>query len=271
MRTASLPMYDLPELRSAHDRLWAALAGALHDEGFRDLPRALIHDRPVRTLWSDPRLFFSQCCGHDVVDRYRDRLRPVATPEFDARGCRDECYCSLVVVAENSPWRDIGEMKGTVGVINGPESHSGMSALRHLIALCHGGGLFFSEIRVSGSHVASLAMIREGGADVGAVDSVTWTLLERHRPGALAGLRVLGTTYRAPAPPYVVPADMPEADIASVRRALARVFADPALADTRTALLLRGVTMSERRDYWVMEAFRSHALERGFPMLGQGA
>ena len=267
MAKASLPMYDLPELQAAHDEFWSVLARDLRRNGIKSVPDRLSHGQPVRKLWNDPDLLISQCCGYDITNRYRDKLRPVATPIFSAFGCLGENYCSVVVAAADCPFKDIKEMAGTVAVINGPESHSGMSSLRHLVAQYHKGGHFFSRIKVSGSHLASLEAIRLGKADVAAIDSITMTLLQRHRPGVLDGLKVLGTTYYAPAPPYVVQASLSEGDVIKVRRALEEAFDDPDLAGCRERLLLNGVKRTKQEDYWILEAFEDHAFKHGIRFL----
>ena len=260
-------MYDLPEMRLATDTLWMSLATNMHRAGLKNVPIELQHDQPVRDLWNDPDLFVSQCCGYDVIDRYKDLLQPVATPEFSAFGCRDENYCSVIVVTKDCRFNDVRDMAGARAVINGPESHSGMSTLRHLVAPRHSNGRFFSEVLTSGSHVASLDLLRAGKAEVAAIDSVTLTLLRQSRKGVFAGLKILGTSYRAPAPPYVVKASMPDGDVDKIRQAFSETFADPALADCRAELRLSGISLSRQEDYWVHEAFKDHAQRQGFPTL----
>ena len=43
--TASLPMYNLPEMRAANARFWEALRGPLVEAGLRDVPESLTFDR----------------------------------------------------------------------------------------------------------------------------------------------------------------------------------------------------------------------------------
>ena len=267
MRTASLPMYDLTEVRAATAGFWAALAANLRRHGLADVPGELLHDRPVSELWSDPGLLISQCCGYDVMNRYHDRLLPVATPEFAAPGCLGGSYSSMIVVGDECPFDDAREMRGTVAVINGTESHSGMSSLRHLVSSHHVGGQFFCEVKVSGSHLASLEMIRRREADIAAIDCVTLALIRRHHDDAMRGVRVLGETYRAPAPPYVVRASAPAGEIECVRAAIVETFEDRSQADCREILLLKGVTLASREDYWVLGAFQDQAGRLGYPVL----
>ena len=87
MATASLPMYDLPEVRNAHDTLWSVLAQNLRHQGLSNVPECLARGQPVATLWNDPDLLISQCCGYDIVHGYKNILRPIATPKFAAFGC----------------------------------------------------------------------------------------------------------------------------------------------------------------------------------------
>jgi hypothetical protein len=46
MRTASLPMYNLPEMRPANALFWKAMHELLAVHGLRDLPETLSFDRP---------------------------------------------------------------------------------------------------------------------------------------------------------------------------------------------------------------------------------
>ncbi len=267
MSVASMPMYDMPEVRKALDSLWAGLARHMAREGLCDVPDKLAHGRTLTSLWNDPGLIISQCCGYDIVYGYAGKLRPVATPHYGARGCRDATYASVVVVAEDSDATDVLRMRGAVCVINGPESHSGMSALRALVAPVSRGGRFFSQVKVSGTHAASLEMIKRGEAEVAAIDCVTYALMEAYRPAALAGTRRLGRTYRAPAIPYVTRWNVEEDTVRRMQSALYRTFADPGLATACRALYLKDIEALPLSAYRDIVAFHSVALAHGYPTL----
>ena len=260
-------MYAMPETQVARDALWRDLARNLRQRGVAGVPDRLTHGLPVRDLWGDANLLFSQCCGYDVVEPYKGLLRPIATPIYQSPACLGEYYSSLVIVAADCPFDDVRQMKGKVGVINGPESHSGMNSLRQLIATVHGEGDFFSELKISGSHLASLEMIKTGVADVAAIDGVIVSLLERHLPDRLMGLRVLGSTYRAPAPPFVVRCDRPTEETEAIKAALLETFNDPATAKDRSEILLEAVIPATLDDYWMVSAFEDYARTRGFEMV----
>jgi ABC-type phosphate/phosphonate transport system substrate-binding protein len=267
MSVVSLPMYDLPEVRPALDAWWAGLAHHLAREGVSDVPAALPHGAPPDASWSRPDLLLSQCCGYDLRNGYTGALRVLATPCYGAPGCVGPAYASIVVVAADAPARSLDDLRGGVCAINGWTSHSGMNALRALIAPRSRGGRFFARIAVSGSHRASLAMVARGEADVAAIDCVVHALLARHRPGALTGTRPLGRTPKAPAPPFVTSASAGDATVERLRAALFRAFDDASLEAARANLLLAGIEVLPRAAYARIRAFERLAARRGYPVL----
>jgi hypothetical protein len=267
MSIASLPMYDLPEVRPALDALWAGLARHLAREGVPDVPCALTHGAPFDSSWSSTDLLVSQCCGYDLQNGYAGMLRPLATPCYRAPGCIGPAYSSVLVVGEDSPARSLEDLRGVICAINGWNSHSGMSALRALIAPLSRGGRFFARIEVSGSHRASLAMVARGEADVAAIDCVVHGLLVRHRPAAVAGTRPLGHTPQAPAPPFVTRAGTGDATVARLQTALFRAFDAPSLEPARADLLLAGIQVLPLAAYDRIKAFERFAARRGYPIL----
>ena len=260
-------MYDLPEVRPAVVALWSGLARHLARAGIAEVPAALACEPPVAALWRRPDLLFSQCCGYDLVNEYAGALRPLATPCYLAPGCAGPSYRSIVVVAEDRPAGSLEDLRGAVCVINGWNSHSGMSALRALIAPLSRDGRFFTEIRVSGAHSESLAMVGRGKADVAAIDCVVHALLARHRPAALHGTRPLAETADAPSPPFVTWAGASEDVVARLRAALIETFDGPTLEAAREDLLLAGIEVLPLAVYDRISAFERLAARHGYPVL----
>ena len=93
--------------------------------------------------------------------------------------------------------------------------------------------------------VISLQALREGRADVCAIDSVCVGLARKHSPRDLDGLVEIARSPLVPALPYVTRAG----DVAGLRAALNRVMAEPELAEVRAALLLKGVTVLPEAAY----------------------
>src|SRR5262245_4363722 len=225
MRLASLPMYDLEEVRPATEALWQALRRAFLREGLDDAPERLTRHTPVVSQWASPRLFLSQCCGYDLVFGFSSALELLAMPRYAAEtGCSAYDYRSCIILREGSPAADLEDLRGSICAVNGFNSYSGTGALRALVAPLSRNGRFFGAVRVSGSHVLSAELVRAGEADVAAIDCVTFALFARHRPGALAGLRVLRQTEAVPAPPYVTNRNFSADRIARMRAALIAVL-----------------------------------------------
>ncbi len=262
MSIANFAMYDLPEVTAATDALWAGMARALTREGLDGVPEALTRGVDLDQLWRSPELLFSQTCGYPLLHAYKDALRLVATPVYDAAGCQGPDYVSMIVVREDDPAGGLGDLRGRRAAINSVTSQSGYSALRATVADLAQEGRFFGKVVTSGSHGASLAMVAAGEADVCAADCVTHALLSRHRPEALAGLRVLARSPAAPGLPYVTRAAAGDELVARLRAGLFAALKDPDLATAREALLLAGaevLPLSVYRPILEMEA-RAEAL-----------
>jgi ABC-type phosphate/phosphonate transport system substrate-binding protein len=247
--SASLPMYDLPEVEGATLAWWQGLARAFRCAGQADVPETLTRDREIEQLWADPALLFGQTCGYPLTHALRGRVRLIATPCYRADGCEGSFYRSLIMVREGEPARTIAELKGRPVAINGEGSFSGWHALRALIAREVGGGRFFGEIVTTGSHRASLAAVRAGRADLAAIDCVSHALIERHAPSELVGTRVLGRTPLAPGLPWITSAASSDATLARLRGGVFAALAAPDLAAARADLLIAGAEILPRAAY----------------------
>jgi ABC-type phosphate/phosphonate transport system substrate-binding protein len=262
MRTAALPWYDLPELREQTDALWRGLARELARRGARDVPDRLTRDLDPDQLLERTDLLLSQTCGTMIGD-WPD-LRVVATPCYSAPGCSGSDYASFVVVRADSAAHTLEDLRGARCAINDPRSHSGANCLRALIAPLHRGGLFFSSVESSGSHVRSLEWIASGRIDTAAIDCVTFELARRVRPVLTDAVRRLCTTPPAPAPPYVTGPRVGNRELATLRDALRAVLADPASRELRESLLLTGIEERPLADYSALGAVRQHTRALGY-------
>jgi len=263
---ASMPMYDPPEARWAVDAWWAGLARAFRAEGL-DAPDTLVRPQPFWATWRDPALLFSQTCGYPLMFGFERDLRPIATPCYAAEGCEGPLYRSAVVVRKDAPYAAVADLQGAVCAMNGWESHSGMNALRALVAPHARGGRFFARVEVSGGHRASMAMVGEGRADVAAIDAVTLALNRRHNPAVLEPLRILCWTDPAPGLPLVTRAGADDATVARLYAGILSALADPALAPARDALLITGIVPATLETYRPMVAFEERAKALGYPVL----
>ena len=267
MLRASLPMYDLREVRNWTDGLWSAIAEELRAAGVAGVPDALERPSDHRDAWRPDGLLFSQACGYPAATAFRGVLRVVATPHYSAPGCKGPRYSSVVVMRETSRIAVVEELRGAVCAFNSRDSQSGYNALRAMVAPLARGGRFFARTVETGAHAASMEAVRCGRADVCAVDCVTWALHARYRPSALAGLDVIRYTGPVPGLPLVTAGDVSEATFASIREALGRAFVRPDLAETREALLISGLSILPADAYEPLLAMERAAAASGYPEL----
>jgi ABC-type phosphate/phosphonate transport system substrate-binding protein len=261
---ASLPMYDLPELRAATDAWWQGLARAFRRAGLAEVPDGLNRSLGMEAVWRDPGLLFSQTCGYPMTHAFKDVLRPVATPAYAAAGCSGPYYSSAIVVREDDPAQGLGELAGRACAVNNRASQSGYNALRHALARHAVQGRFFARVVETGGHLPSLAAVAGAQADVAAIDAVTLALVTACRPSAVSGLRVLGWSEQAPGLPYVTRADAGDDLVARLREGLQAALDDPALAPAREALLLTGAQPLPARAYDGIDEMEAEASARGY-------
>ncbi len=240
MTVAMLPMYDLPELRSATDALWAAIATRLRRDGI-DAPDGLTRTPHLEESWTDPRLLLGQTCGYPLVTALRGRVALLATPRYTAPGCDGTLYRSAIVVREHACATSLTDLRGGVCAVNDATSNSGMNVLRAEVArLSPHMPRFFRNVVTTGSHAASVLAVAEGRADVAAIDCVTWAHLQRLRPSHTRGLRQLAWTAATPGLPLITSVLTSTAERDALLQALQDVADDPALAGIRAELLLCG-------------------------------
>lgn len=263
---ASLAMYDWPELHLANDRLWSAIAGRLAEQGVK-APAALTRDEDLDLVWTSPALLLAQTCGYPFATTLGERVQLVATPRYRAPGCEGPFRRSAVVVAADAVFHTLSQLRGTRCALNDPTSDSGMNLLRGAVAPLAAGAPFFSEVIITGSHLASAEAVAAGAAAVAALDAVSYAHLRRFRPTLAKRLRLLEWTARTPGLPFITAAETDAETVLALREALSAVALDPALADARETLLLDGFSLLPRRYYRLPLYVEQGAFALGYPRL----
>lgn len=280
-RVASLPMYDFPELRGAHDAFWNAIAERLESAGFKGVPHELQRDIGHAEVWRAPSLLFAQGCEYPLAKSFADQVRVIATPMYSAAGCEGARYRSAIVVRgedvggvaaanANVPrggFVTLADLRGRHVVINELDSNSGMNLLRAAIAPLATDGRFFGSIAVSGSHRRSVEMVASGEADVASVDCVSFAHFQRLYPSIVGELRVLSWTSSSPSLPFITARSASDATVRTLRSVLADVFDDDGLAIVRERLLLSGVDLEPREGFDEVLALERGAVIGGYPTL----
>jgi ABC-type phosphate/phosphonate transport system substrate-binding protein len=246
---ASMPWYDLPDIKHATDQFWLVVSNHLRRNGIPGVPSTLDRSTPISQQWRNPRLLLTQACGYNVVNDCAGWLRVLATPCFTAPGCTPGHYRSLILVREDDSIEKLADLRGKVCALNSVSSHSGSNSLLRLIAPFRVDGGFFGSLKVTGAHVNSVRAIKAKEADVAAIDCVTFELLKRHRPDTLDGLRTIATTEEAPAPPYVTRRTADRDLVERISSALSAAFEDPAGKSAREDMLLGGIVQLSLETY----------------------
>ena len=247
---ASLPMYDWPEVREATDAWWAGIARHLGTAG------ELRRGGDFAALWLAPDLLFSQTCGYPFTHEFRGKLKLVATPQYGVDGCQGANYRSMVFAREKRP---LESFRGTVAAVNNPDSMSGMLALQLVFGPLAKEGRFFSSAIETGGHIASMIAVRDGKADVCAIDSVCTAMAKAYRPDYLEGLVEIARSPEVPGLPYVTVVGDPS----KLRHALAWAFADSDLREPRHRLFLTGHSVLGEKDYARITALETAMRQAG--------
>lgn len=264
---AALPMYDFPELRTAHDELWSALANRLSEHGLRDVPRQLTRDRLHRDVWRDPSLLLAQGCEYPIATSFGDSLALVATPHYSAPGCEGRFYRSAIVVRADEPSETLAELRNRRCAVNEWDSNSGMNLLRAAVASVAQGARFFQSMLLSGSHRRSVEMIAANEADVAAIDCVTFAHLQRVDRELTSKVRVLSWTPRSPCLPFVTARGSSESTVAALRESLRAVLMDTSLASDREHLFLDDVDVRPDTGLSDVRSLEREAAELHYPQL----
>lgn len=196
---ASFPMYDLDEVRAHTDALWRAIAAEIRGASRSrrlSVPEALT--RPAGDLlehWLRTDIVLSHTCGYPVANSFTPLQHvlgsfDVATGEPGVPGW----YRSVIVCREDDhrihgpEKRGITAFDGAIAAVNDEGSLSGWVSLGWAMAEA---GATAGSIVLSGSHVESARIVRNGTADLASLDAHTLALLRAHRPVAVEGLHVV--------------------------------------------------------------------------------
>ena len=264
---AAWPMYDLEDLRAAHDQWWLAIARRLSEAGVRDVPQHLNRSLGHTDSWRHPYLLLGQACEYPLARSYGAYVRLVATPCYTAAGCEGARYRSAVIVRSDDPATSLRDLRGRRCVANEVDSNSGMNLLRSAVAEVAGGSRFFGSVSYSGSHLASLQRVAEGAADVAAIDCVSFAHFARFAAGLVDRVRVLVWTATSPALPYITARSADDRLLTMLRAALADAAADRSLAELRSQLLIGGFDLSPDPALSAVRALEQRAVDLGYPNL----
>jgi ABC-type phosphate/phosphonate transport system substrate-binding protein len=265
--TASLPMYNLPEMRPVNAHFWEALRGLLLEAGLRDVPESLTFERLPVPERIDPDVLFSQTCGYPLETIFSGQAIRLGTPYYAAPGCDGPTHRAFFVVPEGSPAKSLADLKGSRYLLNSPVSNSGMNLPRRRLAEIAGGDRFFTAVIETGGHPASLGCLLRGEGDVASIDCVTYAFWRHYRPEAAARVRIIGETPPSPAIPFVTSVATPSATVEILRTALRTLVHDSRYEAVRDGLLLTDIIDLPDAAYRGLLDYEREAGELGYPAI----
>lgn len=242
---------------------WSALATHLADAGVRDVPATLCWPTDLHGHWMAQELLLSQACGYPLVTTLDARVQVVGALHHGAPGCTGVFNRSQVIVRDDHPARSLHDLRGKTVAFNSVNSQSGYNALLAMVAALDGGDNFFGERLETGGHQHSVLAVRNGPADVAAIDCVSLAGLQRHLPEVTRGIRVLAQSDPYPALPLITSTQTSEAVIAALRAALRWSMQAPSLTEVRADLFLVAFEPLGRADYQVCRNMRQQSVARG--------
>ncbi len=196
---AALPMYDLPPVMAANDRLWALLRDGLRRAGQR-APQGLTRDTAdLFALWQSPDLILSQTCGLPFRSQLHDKVTRIGTPDYGLQGCPPGHYRSVFITRKDDPRDHLDDFHGADFAYNEAVSQSGWAAPLHHMA---GRGKVIRPRLKTGGHRYSLMAVADGRAPLAALDALSWELLQTYHPAA-DQVKVIGYTDPTPGLPYI--------------------------------------------------------------------
>ncbi len=259
-RYAELAMYVAPQQVSQANEQWLTRILELLQQ-----PRGDARGLDSLALWRSAHLLLSQACGYPLLTQLRGQVQVIGRPQYEWSDSSGGEHCSVIVSRDADPRRDLGAFAGSRGVINDLHSNSGMNLLRHRLAPLQRGGRFFASVAVSGAHRQSLRWLREGWADLAAIDSVTFAYLARYAPAEVAGLRVVARTASSPTLPYITALNAGPDGAERIRQAMNTALQQ--LPEVAATLGLREVLPASEADYLKVLDYRQEATEFGYGVL----
>lgn len=195
---ANLGMYDLAPLSSALDDLWSQIRTALLKLGV-DAPEGLNRKEPLWSIWTDANLVLGQTCGLPYRKDLHGRLHLLGAFDYGLFDTPRGYYHSVLVARTHTLAPLTGYANARLAV-NGFDSESGWAAASRTAA---DAGFAFRQFLHTGAHVESVAAVREGRADIAAVDAVTWRILQQQTPSDVDGLSVVTRSQPTPGLPLI--------------------------------------------------------------------
>ncbi len=264
-RHVALPMYlGAPQ---AVQSLWSVLREALVCKGLQPLPDAISWPQDLHAHWRAPDLLLSQTCGYPFTHALQGQVQLLGCFRYVAPGCEGIHCRSVLIARKESAHLALEDFRDQRVAFNSTDSQSGYNALRALIAPLARQGRFFSQALATGGHRLSVQAVRDGRADLAAIDCVTWALLQTHDLPATEGLCAIGHSAPYPGLPLITSLHTPPEQVQALRHCLQGLVIAPAAAQALGQLRIAGFETPDLAVYQRCLEMEMSAIACGYPQL----
>jgi ABC-type phosphate/phosphonate transport system substrate-binding protein len=265
--TASLPMYNLPELSNRHAAFWKALSEEIDRQRIPLLPAELSFSRPAVPEAIGSEVLFSQACGYPLQTIFHGQYALLGVPTYDFPGCGPASHRAFIIVREDSDLKSIENLRGARFALNSRHSNSGMNLPRIMLARRGVTAPFFASVIETGSHMESIRRVAAGDLNAASVDCVTYGFFKDCYPARMSAVRVLDETPSSPAVPFVTSVATSADQVDALRSALLRLTGDPSRSAVLRGLHIETITAAETAIYQQVMDYEREAADRGYPEL----
>ncbi len=230
------------------------------------LTRQLVFASDESVLRAD-NLIIGHTCGYPLMTRLRDALQPFCLPCFDLPGASGKFYSSQFIVPADSVIESLQQCRGKIVAINSSDSNSGMNVLRYALAKLGATPGYFSEVLISGGHLASVEAVASNRAQLAAIDCVTYQLIADQNPALISALRVIGHSEQTGGLPLVVPTSQYSAQVCASYVSALNQALTLLPAELRQKLHLARFESVGLDDYQSILELENFAIEAGYAEL----
>jgi ABC-type phosphate/phosphonate transport system substrate-binding protein len=237
---AALPMYERPQTRDVHDRLWALMRDALRDHGVA-APDRLDRDPVYDVPWGQDDLVLGQICNLPLRARHWGQVTMIAAMDYDIPGSGPGLYHSVFVVRADNPATTFTAAAALDFAYNDALSNSGWGAPWQAATAA---GVSLRPTLRTGAHIESLRAVVDGRVGLAALDAFSFRNFLLWEPLARQ-VRVIGRTHDSPGMTLIT---RPGQDPAPYRAALSQAVGQITPAD-RDLLALKGLIVLPHSAY----------------------
>ena len=230
-KSAQLNWYLFDHTEPVFMAFWQFVRSYLEKQGVATASDLYDAKSSIVSLAREGRLMLGQMCGLNF-SRYREDI-PGYLGSFilAEEGMPEGYYHSVIIASKKLEKISIDDLpvNELCAAISEKDSYSGRFALYQALgrdpAPCA-----FASVSYTGAHRGTLAAISCGQADIGAIDCLTWHMLQSACPEQVERVKVIGTSRPVPAPPLVSGLAEHSEDLVLLKKAVKAAFKDDKLS-----------------------------------------